>query len=174
MPQCRTCRHPDVQAINALLVAGESERIVATQYGLTQASVHRHRQHHIPAALAAAHQAAEAARGDDLLGQLRQHVGELRALFTASCEVLRDARAMGDLDRVLKAVDAAGRAHGHALRHLELLAKLAGELDERPTVNLLVAPEWIAVRTAVLRALEAHPQALEDVRAALRRLNAGG
>jgi len=31
--------------------------------------------------------------------------------------------------------------------NVELLAKLRGELDERPVVNILVAPQWIALRT---------------------------
>jgi hypothetical protein len=44
---------------------------------------------------------------------------------------------------------------------IELLGRLTGELDDRPqqVVNLLVAPEWLQIRAALLTALEAHPQA---------------
>lgn len=56
---------------------------------------------------------------------------------------------------------------------IELLAKLIGELDERPQVNILVSPEWIAVRTAVLEALAPHPQARAAVTGRLLQLEAG-
>ncbi len=42
---------------------------------------------------------------------------------------------------------------------LELLAKLLGQLDDRPQVNLMVSPEWVAVRAALLEALGAYPEA---------------
>ena len=42
---------------------------------------------------------------------------------------------------------------------VELLAKLVGELDDRPQVNLRIAPEWIAARAALLEALAPYPEA---------------
>src|SRR5215212_654344 len=42
---------------------------------------------------------------------------------------------------------------------IELLAKLVGELDERPTLNVLISPEWLELRAAVVGALELHPEA---------------
>lgn len=42
---------------------------------------------------------------------------------------------------------------------LELLAKLLGELDERPQLNVLVSPEWHQVRTVMLAALQPYPDA---------------
>lgn len=173
MPRCTTCAHPDRAEIDRRLAAGEAERSVAKRFSVSSASVHRHKGHHLPATLAAATEAAEVARGDDLLGQVRQHIGELRALFTAAVTVLRDVKAMGDHDRTLKAIGEATRTHTAALRHLELLGKLAGELDERPTVNLLVNPAFVQVQAAILTALEPHPEALEAVRRALRGV-AGG
>jgi hypothetical protein len=41
----------------------------------------------------------------------------------------------------------------------ELLAKLLGDLDDRPQVNVLMAPEWGAVRAALLEALRPYPEA---------------
>jgi hypothetical protein len=43
--------------------------------------------------------------------------------------------------------------------NLELLAKLTQQLDTRPTLNLLVAPEWLTVRAVLLEALAAYPEA---------------
>jgi len=49
----------------------------------------------------------------------------------------------------------------------QLLAKLLGQLDERPQVNVLMAPEWLQVRVALLTALAPHPEARQAVAAAL-------
>ena len=49
----------------------------------------------------------------------------------------------------------------------QLLAKLLGQLDERPQVNVLMAPEWLQVRAALLMALAPHPEARRAVAAAL-------
>ena len=53
---------------------------------------------------------------------------------------------------------------------LELLARLTKQLDERPVVNLWLAPEWLALRTALLAALQPYPEARASVVAALTRL----
>ncbi len=34
-----------------------------------------------------------------------------------------------------------------------LLARLSKQLDERPALNILLTPEWVAVRTAMIAAL---------------------
>jgi hypothetical protein len=56
---------------------------------------------------------------------------------------------------------------GHARGNLELLGKLAGELDERPVVNLNISPEWLELRAVIVGALEPHPQARGAVLAAI-------
>ena len=54
-------------------------------------------------------------------------------------------------------------AIGQVRRNLELLAKLIGQLDTRPTVNLLIAPEWLTVRATLLSALAPYPDARSAV-----------
>jgi hypothetical protein len=56
--------------------------------------------------------------------------------------------------------------------NLELLAKLLGELDDRPQINLLVAPEWHKVRAALLDALLLFPDARTAVVTRLKGLEA--
>ncbi len=63
-------------------------------------------------------------------------------------------------------------AIGEARRNLELLAKLIGQLDTRPTFNLLIAPEWLAVRTVLLSALAPYPAARAAVAGWLAELGA--
>lgn len=55
---------------------------------------------------------------------------------------------------------------------LELLAKLMGDLDDRPQINLLVAPEWHQVRAALLEALSPYPEARTAVAGRLIALEA--
>ncbi|TAK32388.1 MAG: hypothetical protein EPO21_15335 [Chloroflexota bacterium] len=55
----------------------------------------------------------------------------------------------------------------------ELLAKLLGELDERPQVNVLLAPEWQAMRATLVDALSPFPDARSAVADALVKLEAG-
>jgi hypothetical protein len=55
----------------------------------------------------------------------------------------------------------------------ELLAKLLGELDERPQVTLVTAPEWLQLRAALLDALRPHPEARSAVAARLLVLEGG-
>jgi hypothetical protein len=59
---------------------------------------------------------------------------------------------------------------------LELLAKLLGELQEGPTINnILVMPQWQTLRSVILGALQAHPQAkLSVVEALLERTTPNG
>ena len=52
-------------------------------------------------------------------------------------------------------------------KQVELLAKLTGELDERPQVNILVLPEWLSLQDRIITALAAYPPALEAVRDAI-------
>jgi len=46
---------------------------------------------------------------------------------------------------------------------LELMAKLLGQLDERPQINILVTPEWLTLKTALFAALSQHPEARRAV-----------
>ena len=56
--------------------------------------------------------------------------------------------------------------------NLELLAKLMGELDARPVVNLVVSPEWLQVRATLLMVLSPYPEARIAVAGALAALDA--
>ena len=64
--RCKACSHPERAAIDAALVTGTGTvRDIAGQHGLSPSSLDRHRQAHIPAALAQATQAAEVVQADD-------------------------------------------------------------------------------------------------------------
>ena len=77
---------------------------------------------------------------------------QLKHINAAALTVLRDAKAAGDGELMLKAVD---RVH----RQVELQAKLLGDLDDRPQINVLVSPEWVALRGQIVQALAPYPEA---------------
>ena len=94
---CGVCVHPDRQLIDAATVAGTPNRRIATQYGLTEAAVRRHRTSHLPARLAKAKDAADIAEAGSLLDQL--HALRRRALC-----ILERAEAVDDLRAALLAI----------------------------------------------------------------------
>lgn len=61
-------------------------------------------------------------------------------------------------------------ASGRLANQLELLAKLLGELQEHHTVNILVSPEWIRVRSVIVETLQAYPDARFAVAEALGKI----
>jgi len=143
---CTVCSHPEREAIDRALVEGQSSGKLAGRYRtLDERAIRRHRSNHLPTTLARAREAEEVSRADDLLDQVR-------GLQDRVLTILGKAENSGELRTALGAIR-------EARRNLELLAKLLGELDERPQVNILVSPEWIAVRAAVLEALTPHPEA---------------
>jgi hypothetical protein len=85
---------------------------------------------------------------------------QLRTINAAALTVLRDARAASDGDLALKAID---RIH----KQIELQAKLLGDLDERPVVNVLLSPEWAQLRGQLVAALAPFPEARVAVAAVL-------
>jgi hypothetical protein len=58
-------------------------------------------------------------------------------------------------------------AMGELRRTLELVAKLKRELDEIPSINLTISPDYIQVRMVIMRALDDHPIVRAKVSAAL-------
>jgi hypothetical protein len=145
MPQCSVCAHPDRAAVDKALVTGASLRDVAGQFGLTKSSVERHQADHLPARLVKAAERQDVREALDVVAQLK-------AINAATLEVLRDAQASKDGELVLKATD-------RALKQIELQAKLLGDLDDRPQVNILISAEWAEIRLLILRALGPYPDA---------------
>ena len=155
---CTVCAHADRATIDRALVQGTALRDIAERSGTSATALHRHKAEHLPVLLTKAQDAEEIADADRLLA-------ELRALQTRTLAILGKAERSDRLGVALMAI-------GEARRNLELLAKLLGQLDERPQLNVLVMPEWLAVRTALLGALAPYPEARTAVAARLLALEA--
>ena len=155
MPRsCSVCSHTKVEEINKALVLGESAAEIAGRYRtIGERALRRHRSNHLPATLAKAHEAEEVAQADDLLDQVRD-------LHARTFDVLDKAEVAGELRTALSAIR-------EARGNLELLAKLLGELDERPVVNLNLSPQWLELRAVIVTALEPYSEARGAVLRAL-------
>ena len=146
MPRsCTICEHPEREAIDRALVGDASNRSVASLYDVSEAAVRRHKANHLPAKLLMAEQAAEVAEADNLLDQVRD-------LQQSTLDILAEAERSKQYRTALSAIR-------EARGNLELLAKLLGELDDRPTVNVLISPEWLELRAAIGWALEPYTDA---------------
>jgi hypothetical protein len=146
MPRvCTICRHAQRPAIDRALVSGEPYRHIAERFGTSATALTRHKADHLPAALAKAHEASEVAAADDLLGQIQE-------LRRKAIELLGKAEKAGDYRTALMGIREARAC-------IETLLEVEGELDRRPTVNLVLSPEWIALRASIVAALQPYPDA---------------
>jgi len=159
MPRvCIACNHPEKEKIDKLLVEGKPIRNIAERFSLSSTSVYRHKSH-LNGTLIKAKGVKEIAQADNLLEQVKD----------------LQTRALNILSKTEEAEDwrAATGAIREARKCLELLGKIAGELKEGQTVNIIVSPQWIEVRSVVLEALAPYHEAQISVSRALERFNHG-
>ena len=155
MPRtCTVCSHPAREAIDEALVEGVAFPALAAKYGVSKDALSRHKAKHLPAKLVMARAAEEVAQADSLLDQVRD-------LQARAHRILDKAEDAGDLRTALGAIR-------EVRGNLELLARLLGELNEQPVVNLNLSPEWLELRAVVVTALEPYPEAKEGVLRAIK------
>ncbi|HWQ65362.1 MAG TPA: hypothetical protein VN372_00670 [Methanospirillum sp.] len=151
--KCSVCSHKDRQRIDEAIVSGQSNRTMATQYGVSISAVQRHRAH-IPAALAESKHAEEVTDADNLISDLQYLRGEAIAF-------LNKAKAADDLR-------AAAPLIGAALKTIETLAEVRGEIDRKTEINITLNPIWLETRTLILTSLLPYPEARRAVSIALQ------
>ena len=143
--QCSVCMHRDRDTIDTSLVSGTSYRNIAERYGLSVGAICRHYQNHLPETLTKAHSIKESAQADVLLDRIEGLITKAEGLL--------------DYGQTKKQ----GRDWAAGLRELrkcfELLARVSGELDERPQINLIATEQWIELRTVILQAIDPYPDA---------------
>jgi hypothetical protein len=148
MPRsCTICEHREREEIDRLLVGDSSNLAVSSLFGVSESAVRRHKANHLPAKLVMAQKAEEIAEADDLLAQVRD-------LQAKTLDILKAAESSKQHRTALSAIR-------EARSNVELLAKLLGELDERPQVNiaLIEHPDYGRLEDAIFRALEHYEEA---------------
>lgn len=151
---CTICQHANRAEIDKAIASGEPIRFVAKQFGIGAAAVQRHKATHITRAMAK----AVATREAKVVRQSGELLDELDAIRAEAKRLGKLAEETGDLKTALMALREWARVE-------EIKAKVQGDIDEAPRVNVLVshASEWAALRTVILGALDRHPEALADV-----------
>lgn len=155
MAACKVCTHPERKSIDAALMMGLPQRQVAASFGLKKDSVRRHYDSHVKAIAAEVTAERERAGAVTALDRLEE-------LYTRTKRILDLAEEEGKASLSLAAV--------RELRGIvEVLARVTGELDEKPTltVNLAASPEWQQVQTVILAALAPYAEARQAVVLAL-------
>lgn len=104
-------------------------------------------------------EAAEVVQAGNLLDRLRD-------LNRETAAILRECRTVDPVDNEL-----ALKAIARVEKQIELEGRLLGELNEGATLNVVVSPEWVRVRTVILQALVPYQAARLAITEALK--NAG-
>jgi hypothetical protein len=157
--ECTVCSHPDAVLINeALVVQKASNRVVARQYDLHHDAIRRHRMH-IPEMLAKASRAEEVAQADTLLDRIEGLQRRTEAIlsrvegtdnYSAQLGAIREMRA-----------------------NLTIIGEITKELNRTPTLNLVLNPEYVAIRTAIVEAVEGYPDVREAITTKMLELENG-
>jgi hypothetical protein len=146
--------HPERQALEAAILRGEAMLSVANHYGLSDATVGKHKRQCMPAVVSAALTYRTVSQGVDTL--------------LAAERVLEEARRLGELAEQKGELRTALLALREFARGTELFARLRGELQDTNS-GPLTDPRWTAVRDAILAALQPYPEASRAVLAAMVR-----
>lgn len=145
---CTVCTHADKEQIDALLLKQTTFAKIAVQFKLSKDAVRRHNDNHLGDVLAALRKADQAAPDDG------SALSRLEALYARTNALLAQAEHAGNGGQVLQAVR-------EARATLESIAKITGELNDKPsvTINLAASPEWLSLQTLILTALTPFPEA---------------
>lgn len=170
MNGCTICTHDKRASLELGLVHRVPARVLATRFGVSKDALHRHRRNHLTpqqaAALLAAQkpsvidlEALQASESEGLLANLVSQRARLQTYTEMSIE-MGDPTGAVRVERVITS-------------NLELTAKLLGQLVQHHEVrstSILVSPDYIELRHAIVRALQPYPEAARAVGAALHGL----
>jgi hypothetical protein len=153
--QCSICIHKDLGEINRRLACNEPIAGIARDFAVSEDSLTRHKDKHLPRTLIASPSAAEITEADNLLKQIQDYRREVDELKEA-------ARAEGDIELALKAID-------RALKCLDLHARVQGLIQDQKIsvslqqVNIYSSPEWSKVGDVLARVLAPYPELRAEV-----------
>jgi len=142
--KCSVCISQDLNEINKALVASVSFREISRQFGIDKSALSRHKKSHIPATLSKAEEAKELTRANNL-------IDEIERLRIKAERIGIKAEEKGDYRTALAGIR-------ELTRIVEILAKMRGELQDQ-SVNIVLNPQWIEIRSNILSALEDFPKA---------------
>lgn len=167
---CRICKHAERATIDQGLAEHRSINGMSKRFGVSIDSLHRHRRKHLPKAVVAklmSGTAYEVQNLEELKGRESERLLSNAVIVRSRLYALAEgAEAAGDFK-------AASQTYGVIIRSLELIGKLLDSFRgrERTTVNqLVISPDYLRLRGALIQALQPYPAARAAVAAVLRDL----
>lgn len=169
--QCTICAHPRRPEIDHSLANRVSEHRVAKRFGVSRDAIHRHKKKHLPPQLEAALLSQNGNVSVVDLEKLRKSESEglLQTLVWQKAHVLQQIdNAVANMDPV-----AVAKFHDVLLKNQQTIAKLVGELaghTRNIVTNILIMPEYLELRHALMQALAPFPEARKAMASTLQSL----
>jgi hypothetical protein len=168
--KCSCCGSPHRREIDLALVARVPCSVIGRRFGVSNDSVERHAKHHLSAVQAAALASAmkpsaidldalRESEGSSLLGQLLAQRANLQVIGQAAFEAGNHQAAIA--------------AERGIVANLDLLSKVLGLIihkSETRSTALLISPDYLELRHALVEALRPFPDAMAAVGKALHEL----
>jgi len=146
------CNHEAADEIDRRVRIETNIEQIANDYSISAQSLRRHvRANHHIRDVTTIPTTAELATSGDILREIAEHHKEAIRLKGL-------AESEGDLKTALLGID-------KALKCLDLVAKIQGQIQTHPTVNVgvIMNTEWVELRTVIVNALEPYPMARSAV-----------
>ena len=168
-PRCSVCSHRELAQIDTALARGVAAPAIARKFKLGADSVYRHSRNHLPPQLRASLLAGPDLEGIDLDNlketesqSLLGHLLALRHRLFNALDTAEEFQDGGMLTRVSSQLHA----------NLELTGKLLGDLGVggATNINVLIQPQYIELRVALVQALASFPEARQAVAGVLHQL----
>jgi len=163
---CTICDDPKHDEIDRRCRLEKDIAKIAKEFSLSYPALYRHisANHHIRE-VTTIPTTAELATSEEILKEIKEHHTEAKGLLLA-------AKNSGDLKTALLGID-------KALKCLELMAKIQGQINEQPQLNVNLtniynSPEWSKVGEALADALADYPELRRSVAGRLLTLVRGG
>jgi len=169
-PLCQVCGHAQRHLIEVALVHHLPVRVLAKRFSLNKDCVFRHRRHHMSPQLKAAILVAQRPSDIDLEQLQRSESEGLIANLVAQRARLQLLSEAAFEQGEINAATTIERAITHSL---ELTSKLLGMIVQHHEVrstSILVSPDYLRLRHAIINALRPFPEATHAVGNALHKL----
>ncbi len=169
-PKCKVCFHDKRHLIELGLVMGTPYSVLGKRFGLSDWTLSNHRHNHLTSAQKAAIIAAVTPEKIDL-EQLER--SESEGLLASLVGQRARLQQLVELALEFGNIQGGVSAERAITSNLELVGKLLGQLVTRHEVrstSILISPDYIRLRQAIIAALKPHPDAARAVGRALHEL----
>ena len=162
LPRCGVCRHPDHREYERQILTCEiTQKQAAERMRVHRSSLSRHMR------ICVAKRFTQLVKPEPTQVDDLNVINALTSSHQTTLEILHDSLNDGDRKTALMAINA-------ETKQLDLMAKVTGQYNEGPQINLLLSNEWLILKQTIISAVEPlGPDARLKVSDALARLSRG-